>query len=127
MVDDAGRIDESQLRLAVERLEAASQASREEQVATNARLDGMREEQIVANSRVDAIEKEQVSMNTRLDAIEREQAVTNVRLGAIEKEQTNMNARLDVLTLRMDRLFYAIIGGTIAVSVSVLIQGFIGG
>ena len=66
-------------------------------------------------------------MNARLDDIEREQAVTNVRLGAIEKEQTNMNARLDVLTLRMDRLFYAIIGGTIAVSVSVLIQGFIGG
>ena len=57
MVDDAGRIDESQLRLAVERLEAASQASRDEQVATNSRLDGMREEQIVANSRVDAIEK----------------------------------------------------------------------
>ena len=127
MVDDAGRIDESQLRLAVERLEAASQASRDEQVAMNASLDTMREEQIVANSRVDAIEKEQVSMNARLDAIEREQAVTNVRLGAIGKEQTNMNAHLDVLTLRIDRLFFAIIGGSIGVIGALVAHAFITG
>ena len=38
-----------------------------------------------------------------------------------------MNARLDTLILRMDRLFYAIIGGMIAVTASVLIHGFIGG
>ena len=99
MVDDSGGIEESRMWQAVERLEAASQATREEQVATNAR--------------VDAIEKEQIATNVRLDAIEREQAATN--------------ARLDILTLRMDRLFYAIIGGTIAVSVSVLIHGVISG
>ena len=99
MVDDTDGIEESRMWQAVERLEAASQATREEQVATNAR--------------VDAIEKEQISTNVRLDAIEREQAA--------------MNARLDILTLRMDRLFYAIIGGTIAVSVSVLIHGVISG
>ena len=50
----------------------------------------------------------------------------NIRLDAIEKEQAAMNARLDALTLRMDRLFYAIIGGTITVSAAVLINGFMG-
>lgn len=99
MVDDAGRIDESRMWQAVERLETASQATREEQAVTN----------------------------TRLDAIEKEQAVTNTRLDAIEREQIAMNARLDALTLRMDRLFYAIIGGTVAVTASVLLHGVIVG
>lgn len=71
LADDARRIDDPQLRPAVERLEESIQVLREEQVA--------------------------------------------------------MNARLDTLTLRMDRLSYAIIGGTIAVTASVLIHGFIGG
>ena len=113
MVDDSGGIEESRMWQAVERLEAASQATREEQVSANARMDAMHEEQVATNARVDAIEKEQIATNVRLDAIEREQAATN--------------ARLDILTLRMDRLFYAIIGGTIAVSVSVLIHGVISG
>ena len=99
MVDDTGGIEESRMWQAVERLEEASQATREEQVATNARV----------------------------DAIEKEQIATNVRLDAIEKEQAAMNARLDILTLRMDRLFYAIIGGTVAVCASVLIHGVISG
>ncbi|MCY3544767.1 MAG: hypothetical protein OXH22_12115 [Chloroflexi bacterium] len=83
MVDDTGRIDESRMWQAVERLESASQATHEEQIATNVRLD------------------------------------------AIEKEQSAMNARLDILTLRIDRLFYAIIGGSIAVTVAVVAHGFI--
>ena len=109
MVDDAGRIDEPSMWRAIERLEAASQATAKSKLP---RMDAMREEQVATNPRVDAIKKEQAVTNTLLDAIEREQAA--------------MNARLDILTLRMDRLFYAIIGGTIAVSVSVLIHGFIG-
>ena len=127
MVDDAGRIDDSQLRSAVERLEAASHVAREEQGVANSRIDAIREEQVAANVRSDAIREEQVAAIARLNAIEKEQAVTNARLDAIGKEQAAMNARLDILTLRMDRLFYAIIGGTIAVTASVLIHGLIGG
>ena len=54
-----------------------------------------------------------------------EQLTINARLYAILKEQSAMNARLDILTLRMDRLFYAIIGGSIAVTVAVVAHGFI--
>ena len=101
MATDAGSIDEPRMWSAIERLEAASQATREEQVSMNARMDAMREEQVATNARV--------------NAVEREQAVTNTRLDAIEREQIAMNARLDVLTLRIDRLFYAIIGGSIGI------------
>ena len=54
-----------------------------------------------------------------------EQLTINARLDAIEKEQSDMNVRLDILTLRIDRLFYAIIGGFIAVTFAVVAHGFI--
>lgn len=127
MVDDAGRIDDSQLRSAVERLEATSRVAREEQGVANSRIDAIREEEIAANVRSDAIREEQVAATARLNAIEKEQAATNARLDVIGNEQSAMNARLDTLILRIDRLFYAIISGMIAVSASVLIHGFIGG
>ena len=125
MVDDTGRIDESRMWQAVERLETASQATHEEQIATNVRMDAMREEQAATNVRMDSMREEQVGTNKRVDAIEKEQIATNVRLDAIGREQSAMNARLDILTLRIDRLFYAIIGGSIAVTVAVVAHGFI--
>ena len=123
MVDDAGRIDESRMWQAVERLEAASQATREEQVGMNVRLDTMRDEQTATNTRIDGLEEsiqvlreEQVSMNTRLNTISEGQHAMTLRIDALEAR----------MTARIDRLFYAIIGGSIAVTVAVLAQGFIG-
>ncbi len=57
MVDDTGGIEESRMWQAVERLEMASQATREELVATNTRVDAIEREQIATNVRLDAIEK----------------------------------------------------------------------
>ena len=55
----------------------------------------------------------------------------NTRLNGISDAQHAMTMRLDALearvTARIDRLFYAIIGGTIAVTASVLIHGIISG
>ena len=65
----------------------------------------------------DAIEKEQVAMNTRLNGISDAQHAVTLRIDSLEAR----------ITARIDRLFYAIIGGTIAVSVSVLIYGVISG
>ena len=100
---------------AIERLEVASQATRAEQVAKNVR--------------VDAIEKEQISMNARLDAIEKEQVTTNVRLESMSEAQHAMTLRIDAMesrmTERIDRLFYAIMGGSIAVVGALIAHAFI--
>lgn len=46
------------------------------------------------------------------------------RMGAIEREQVAMIARLDVLTPRMDRLFYANMGGSIGVIGALVAHAF---
>lgn len=115
MVDDTGGIEESRMWQAVERLETASQATREALVATNTRVDAIEREQIATNVRLDAIEKEQVAMNTRLNGISDAQHAMTMRLDALEAR----------VTACIDRLFYAIIGGTIAVAASVLVHGVI--
>ena len=129
MVTEAGNIDEPRMWSAIERLEAASQATREEQVAMNARMDAIREEQVATNVRVDAIEKEQISMNARLDAIEKEQVTTNLRLESISEAQHAMTLRIDAMEARMteriDRLFYAIMAGSIGVIGALVAHGFI--
>ena len=120
MVDDASGNDAVQMWAAVERLNASSQATRDS-------LDAVRNEQSVTISRMNSIEREQVSINTRLDAIEREQITTNAHLNSIEKEQIAMNTRLDAMSGRIDKLFYAIAGGSITVTAAVIIHGILAG
>ena len=60
----------------------------------------------------------------RINELRDGQNATNARIDRLEDA---MHARIDALNARIDKLFYAIIGGAIAVSVAVLVQGFIGG
>ena len=67
-------------------------------------------------------------MTTETDNTINELRAGQIAISArIDRLEDAMHGRIDALNARIDRLFYAIIGGSIAVVAALLVQGFIGG
>ena len=65
-------------------------------------------------------------MTTETDTINELRAGQVAISARVDRLEDAMHARIDALNARIDRLFYAIIGGSIAVVAALLVQGFIG-
>ena len=66
-------------------------------------------------------------MTTETDTINELRAGQIAISARIDRLEDAMHSRVDALNARIDRLFYAIIGGSIAVVGALLVQGCIGG
>ena len=67
-------------------------------------------------------------MTTETDNTINELRAGQIAISArIDRLEDAMHSRVDALNARIDRLFYAISGGSIAVVAALLVQGFISG